>query len=225
MRISIIIPVLNEEETIAATLEALSFLAPNEVIVVDGGSADHTREIAVRFPAAVLSAPPGRARQMNHGAGIAQGDVFLFLHADTRLPPSAVTDIRRSLIDSSFVGGRFDVKLDGQGRKLKMIGAFMNLRSRLTKMSTGDQAIFVRRETFEQLAGFPDIPLMEDLALSRMLKKKGRITCLKSQVVTSARRWEKEGIWRTVLRMWTLRFLYFAGVSPDRLSRYYCNAR
>jgi len=175
--------------------------------------------------ATLVSSTCGRAEQMNHGARLARGDVFLFLHADTRLPPSAIRDIRSALEDPRWVGGRFDVRLEGNHRIFGLIGALINLRSRLTKVATGDQAIFVRREIFEEIGGFPNLPLIEDIAFSRSLKKKGKVACLKSQVATSARRWEKEGIWQTVLRMWVLRFLYFTGVSPYCLKRYYGEAR
>ena len=225
LRISVIIPALNEESIIASTLEALRPLAPTEVIVVDGGSTDHTREIVARTDATLASSARGRAEQMNHGARLARGDVFLFLHADTHPPPSAISEIRCALEDPRCVGGRFDVRLEGNHRIYGLIGALSNLRSRLTKVATGDQAIFVRREVYEEIGGFPNLPLIEDIAFSRYLKKKGKVACLKSRVTTSPRRWEREGIWQTVLRMWALRLLYLAGVSPFRLKRFYGDAR
>ena len=225
MRLSIIIPVLNEGETIGPTIEALFPLRPEEIIVVDGGSTDLTRDMAAQQQALVISSPRGRAQQMNQGARVAQGDGFLFLHADTRLPSSALSDIRSALEDPQCVGGRFDVRLDARGWIFRLIGFLISLRSRLTKVATGDQAIFVRREIFDDLGGFPDIPLMEDIAFSRMLKKKGQVACLKSRVITSARRWEKEGIWRTILKMWLLRLLFLAGISPLHLRRFYGDAR
>ena len=225
LRISVIIPALNEESIIASTLEALRPLAPTEVIVVDGGSTDRTREIVARTDATLTSSVRGRAEQMNHGARLARGDVFLFLHADTQPPPSAISEIRSALEDPRCVGGRFDVRLEGNHRIYGLIGALINLRSRLTKVATGDQAIFVRREVYEEIGGFPNLPLIEDIAFSRYLKKKGKVACLKSRVATSTRRWEREGIWQTVLRMWALRLLYLAGVSPFRLKRFYGDAR
>lgn len=225
MKISVIIPVLNEESTIASTVESVKSLGPAEVIVVDGGSADRTREISERFGATVLSSPRGRARQMNRGAREAKGDIFLFLHADTRLPSSALDDVQSALRDPRFAGGRFDVTLDGNRWILGVIGNLISLRSRLTKVATGDQAIFVRRAVFERIGGFPDIPLMEDIAFSRALKRKGKVACLRSRVITSARRWEIDGVWRTVFRMWTLKLLFLAGISPVRLKRFYADTR
>jgi rSAM/selenodomain-associated transferase 2 len=225
MRVSVIIPTLNEEKNIRMTLESLKPIAPYEVIVADGGSTDRTREISQSLGASVLSVPCGRGRQMNEGARRAKGDVLLFLHADTRLPPSTLDDVRTALTDPQYVGGRFDVKLDNNRWMLGLVGRLISLRSRLTKVATGDQAIFVRRETFESIGGYPDIPLMEDIALSRALKRTGRIACLKSRVITSARRWETEGLWRTVFKMWVLKFLYLSGVSPVRLKRFYSDDR
>lgn len=225
MKISVIIPVLNEESTIASTVESVKSLGPAEVIVVDGGSADRTREISERFGATVLSSPRGRARQMNRGAREAKGDIFLFLHADTRLPSSALDDVQSALRDPRFAGGRFDVTLDGNRWILGVIGNLISLRSRLTKVATGDQAIFVRRAVFERIGGFPDIPLMEDIGFSRALKRKGKVACLRSRVITSARRWEIDGVWRTVFRMWTLKLLFLAGISPVRLKRFYADTR
>ncbi len=225
MKISVIVPVLNEEATIAATLGALAALAPYEVIVVDGGSVDRTRDIAARSGGQVLSAERGRARQMNRGAARASGEVLLFLHADTRLPDSAFSDIAAALNDPRCLGGRFDVELEGSHRMLKLVGALINYRSRVTKVGTGDQAIFLRREIFLRMGGYPDIPLMEDIALCRALKRMGAVACLRSRVVTSARRWENDGVWRTIVRMWTLKLLYLAGVSPARLKQFYADTR
>jgi rSAM/selenodomain-associated transferase 2 len=223
--VSVIIPALNEEKSIAQVLADAVALRPHEVIVVDGGSKDRTREISEQLGAVVMITGPGRARQMNCGARRATGDILLFLHADTHLPPAALHDIVAALKNPRYVGGRFDVDLDGNHWLLKIIGAMINQRSRITKVGTGDQAIFVRREVFARMGGFPDIPLMEDIAFCRALKRLGGIACLRSKVRTSARRWETEGVWRTMIKMWTLKLLYFAGVSPVTLKRFYADAR
>ena len=225
MRISVVIPVLNEEKSIATTLATLASLKPHELIIVDGGSSDRTAEICNRLGAMVLSSPRGRGLQMNHGARQTTGDVLLFLHADTRLPGSAFGDILRALGNPQCVGGRFDVKLDGAHWMLGVVGAMISLRSRLSRVATGDQAIFVRREIFIELGGYPDIPLMEDVAFAQALKRRGAVACLRSRVVTSARRWEREGIWSTIFKMWMLKSLYLVGISPVRLKRYYGDTR
>jgi rSAM/selenodomain-associated transferase 2 len=225
MRISVIIPVLNEEKAIGPALAALTALKPHEIIVVDGGSGDRTREIGAQAGAKVLLSGAGRARQMNRGALEATGDVLLFLHADTRLPASALRDIAAALGEPRYVGGRFDVELDSDRWLLKVVGRMISYRSRVTKVGTGDQALFVRRETFGELDGFPDTPLMEDIAFCRRLKQLGEVACLKSKVVTSARRWETDGVWRTIFRMWALKLFYLAGVSPARLKRFYADTR
>ena len=162
---------------------------------------------------------------MNRGAQEATGDVLLFLHADTRLPPSAFQDVGAALNDSRYLGGRFDVELEGDHWLLRVIGTMISYRSRVTKVGTGDQAIFIRRQVFEQMGGFPDISLMEDVALCRALKRMGEVACLRSKVVTSARRWEAEGVLRTIVKMWALKLLYLAGVSPSRLKQYYADTR
>jgi rSAM/selenodomain-associated transferase 2 len=225
MRISVVIPALNEERNIRTAVAQLAPLDPAEIIVVDGGSTDQTREICESLGIPVIASARGRGRQMNHGARQATGDVLLFLHADTRLPEAALNDIRSALGEPGCVGGRFDVELAGDHWMLKVIGAMISYRSRMTKVATGDQAIFVRRAIFEAIGGFPDLPLMEDIAFCRVLKRTGDVACLRSRVRTSARRWEREGVWRTILRMWTLRLLYLAGVSPIRLKRYYGDTR
>ena len=225
MRISVIIPILNEAKNIVATLQALLPLGPSELFIVDGGSSDGTRAICRQFNVEVLTSPRGRAAQMNYGARRATGDVLLFLHADTRLPPTAFSDIRDALSDPRFVGGRFDIQLDGDHWMLRVIGAMISLRSRLSKVGTGDQGIFVRREVFQRMGGFPEIPLMEDIAFCRALKRLGEVACLRSKVITSARRWESDGVWRTIFRMWMLKSLYLMGVSPHRLKRYYSDGR
>lgn len=225
MEISVIIPVLNEEKTIEASLRALLALALYEIIIVDGDSEDRTVEVCRQFPVKVIPYERGRARQMNHGARHASGEVLVFLHADTRLPPSAVHDIAAALGDPRCFGGRFDVELQGAHWMLKVISALINYRSRATKVGTGDQAIFVRREVFEQMGGYPDMPMMEDVAFCRSLKRLGDVACLRSRAVTSARRWESDGVWRTILRMWMLKLLYFTGVSPVRLKKFYADTR
>ncbi|MGZ8483162.1 MAG: TIGR04283 family arsenosugar biosynthesis glycosyltransferase [Candidatus Binatia bacterium] len=225
MNISVIVPVLNEEKSIAATLQALVHLQPHETIVVDGGSQDRTAEIAAECGVKVILSERGRARQMNRGARQASGEVLLFLHADTRLPPTAFSDIAGAMGDPRYVGGRFDVELDGKHWMLPLVGRLISYRSRLSKVATGDQALFVRRAVFQRMGGFADIPLMEDIAFCRRLKGLGEVACLRSRVVTSARRWEVDGVWRTIFRMWTLKLLYLTGVSPARLKQFYADTR
>jgi rSAM/selenodomain-associated transferase 2 len=221
--ITIIIPCLDEAETIGAALQALAPLRERhtEVIVVDGGSTDGTPERARGCADRVISAPRGRALQMNRGAGLASRGILLFLHADSRLPPDADTLIERALAEESRVWGRFDVTIASTRPLLRLTAALMNLRSRLTSVATGDQGIFVRQSAFARVGGYPPIGLMEDIALSRMLKKISRPVCLKPRITTSARRWEKHGIVRTILLMWGLRLAYFLGAHPDRLAARY----
>jgi rSAM/selenodomain-associated transferase 2 len=212
-RLSIVMPVLNEAATIRCALEALR---AHDVIVVDGGSTDGTPEIAAGLCARLVHASRGRAAQMNAGAAAARGDALLFLHADTRLPPDAAAAVRSAL--ETHLWGRFDVQIEGRHRLLRVVACAMNLRSRLTGIATGDQAIFVRREAF---SGFPEIALMEDIAFSRAMKRRGRPACLRETVVTSGRRWESRGVLRTILLMWRLRLAYFFGARPENLARIY----
>lgn len=226
-RLSVIVPTLNEAAGIAATLEALAPLRErgHEVIVVDGGSRDGTRELAGDNADSVISAPRGRASQMNAGAAIARGDVFVFLHADTRLPTDADARLRDGLSTSGRAWGRFDVHIDGGAALLPVIAFFMNLRSRVTGIATGDQAMFVRREAFARAGGFPALPVMEDIALSAALIRISHPLCLADKVVTSGRRWERNGVLRTVLLMWWLRLQFLFGAAPVRLARHYGGKR
>jgi rSAM/selenodomain-associated transferase 2 len=221
--LSIIIPTLDEGEAIADTLAALQPLRARgcEVIVADGGSADDTVALARPLADAVLPSPPGRARQQNAGAAVAAGEVLLFLHADTRLPDGADARVVDGLSRSGRGWGRFDVRLSGRHPMLRVIERMMGLRSRLSGIATGDQAIFVRREWFRAVGGFPEIPLMEDVALSQALKRRGRPLCLRETVTTSSRRWERRGVYRTMALMWRLRLAYWLGADPAVLADRY----
>jgi len=217
-RLTVVVPTLNEAAGIEACLAALAPLRArgNEVIVVDGGSTDATARLAVPLADRVLAAPRARAAQMNAGAAAAAGDALLFLHADTRLPPDADRLVGAALADHAW--GRFDVAIDSDDPRLAVIAFFINRRSRLSGIATGDQAIFVRRDAFP---GFPPIALMEDVAFSRAMKRVSPPACLAERVVTSARRWERHGVARTVLLMWRLRYDYWRGADPDELARRY----
>lgn len=217
---------LNEESAIVATLEAVRRGAPQaQVIVVDGGSIDGSLALAAPLASRILEGQRGRARQMNAGAAAANGDALAFVHADSIVPADFASAIEDALVDPNVVGGRFDVRLDDPSLPYRVIGTLISLRSRLSRTGTGDQAIFVRREVFTRLGGFPDIELCEDLDFTRRLKRVGRVACLRSFVITSARRWQKDGLVRTILKMWTIRLLYLAGVSPARLKRIYSDTR
>jgi len=217
-QLSVVIPALNEAGVIRAALEALAPLRVrgHEVIVADGGSEDGTAQIAAALCDSVVPAARGRAAQMNAGAAAAGGDGFVFLHADTRLPALADELIFNSL--QTHLWGRFDVEIDSRDWMLKAVAWAMNLRSRLTGIATGDQAIFVRREAFR---GFPEIALMEDIAFSTAMKRLGPPACRRETVLTSGRRWESRGVLRTILLMWRLRLMYFLGARPEALARLY----
>jgi rSAM/selenodomain-associated transferase 2 len=223
LKLSIIIPVLNEQACIAATLDHLVPLRARgvEIVVVDGGSDDDTPDIAATNSDCVVAATRGRASQQNAGAQLASGEVLLFLHGDTRLPADADALIARALADDRRVWGRFDVSFDASSPMMRVIATMMNWRSRWTSVATGDQCIFVRGSAFEAVGGFPAIALMEDVALSKLLRKVSAPVCLHARVTTSARRWQKRGVWRTIFLMSWLRLAYVLGISPDRLARWY----
>jgi rSAM/selenodomain-associated transferase 2 len=220
-KLSIIIPVLNEADGIVQALAALTPLRKRgvEIVVADGGSRDRTVERAGPLADRVIVAPRGRGSQMNAGAAAAAGTVLLFLHADTRLPEDADRLIVEGLARSGRAWGRFDVRIAGSHPLFPLIAAMMNLRSRASAIATGDQAMFMTRQAFA--AGFPDIPLMEDIAMSKRLKRLGRPLCIASPVETSGRRWERHGVMWTILLMWRLRFAYLMGADPARLARSY----
>jgi rSAM/selenodomain-associated transferase 2 len=225
-KLSAIVPMLNEAATIASTLHALRRGAPDaEIIVVDGGSADSSVALARPMCDELIVAARGRARQMNAGARASHGDALVFVHADTMVPSTFGADIASALSDSAVAGGRFDVELDASTLPYRIIGAMISLRSRISRTGTGDQAIFVRREVFDRLGGFPELELCEDLEFSRLLKRAGRVACLRARVTTSARRWSRDGVVRTVVRMWLIRAMYLMGVPPARLKRMYSDTR
>ncbi|MCK5888659.1 MAG: TIGR04283 family arsenosugar biosynthesis glycosyltransferase [Methylococcales bacterium] len=218
MQYSMIIPTLNEADNIEACLLALQSIRPQcEVIVVDGGSFDNTLQIARLLADKVLSSDKGRAKQMNIGAKQAMGEMLIFLHADTFLPANALTLIGQTC----ETWGRFDIQLQGKSYGLSVVSALMNIRSRLTSIATGDQVIFVHRQLFDSIDGYPDIALMEDISLSAQLKKITPPICLREKVISSGRRWEKFGVFKTILLMWGCRLRYFFGESPDVLSTLY----
>ncbi len=223
IHLSIIIPVLNEARTLASTLQAVQVhrQAGAELIVVDGGSTDETVALCAGAADHVLQAPRGRANQMNLGAQQAEGAVLLFLHADTQLPDGAVHLVAQALRSGAHRWGRFDVVLSGRSALLPVVAACMNLRSRLSGIATGDQAIFVQREAWLAVGGFPAQPLMEDIEISRRLLRWSRPACIRSRLTTSGRRWDQRGAWRTIWLMWRLRWLYALGVPAERLARAY----
>ncbi|WP_275288866.1 TIGR04283 family arsenosugar biosynthesis glycosyltransferase [Halomonas elongata] len=222
--VSLIIPVLDEASTIDTLLDSLTQQGARDVVIVDGGSRDATRVKAQQWGVRVLSSAPGRAQQMNHGARQSAGDYLLFLHADTRLPNDALASIHTALTSGRY-WGRFDVRIDGQHPLLPVIATAMNRRSRLTGIATGDQGIFMIREVFEKVGGFPEQPLLEDIEMSKRLRQLSRPACLKKRVVTSGRRWERNGVWSTVWLMWRLRYRYWRGVPAERLATAYSHVR
>jgi rSAM/selenodomain-associated transferase 2 len=225
--ITVIIPALDEADALPEILQRTLAIGFEDVLVVDGGSRDGTATIADRFAPAVrtIHAPRGRARQMNAGAAKASGDVLVFLHADTRLPDDARHAIETAMARDGAVGGRFDVRFETQTGMAAVIAFLMNTRSRWTGIATGDQAVFVRGAVFQRLGGFRDIPIMEDIDFTRRLKDEGTVIAVRSQAITSFRRWQRRGTLRTIVKMWALRLLYRLGVSPHRLAQWYADVR
>ena len=221
--LTIVMPVLNEAAGLGAALQALAAFKARgvQVIVVDGGSSDGTAALAQAAGAAVITAPRGRAVQMNAGAQHGSAGVLLFLHADTALPTDADRLIAQALTNGQTVWGRFDVRIAGQSPMLRVVAGLMNLRSRLSGIATGDQALFMTRTAFDAVGGFAPQPLMEDIEISKRLRRLSRPACLRAKVTTSGRRWETRGVWRTVLLMWRLRFAYWRGAAPERLAELY----
>ena len=220
--LSIVIPALNEAVGIETTLRALQPLRARgvEILLADGGSTDGTTHRAAPWVDAMVSGAHGRAVQMNAGAVRAQADVLLFLHADTRLPPLADLQLLQA-VGAGARWGRFDVRIEGRPWMLQVVAALMNKRSRLSGIATGDQGIFVARDAFNAVGGFPVQPLMEDIEMSRRLKRLGRPACLRAKVCTSGRRWEQHGVWRTIFLMWRLRWRYWCGEPAARLAAAY----
>jgi rSAM/selenodomain-associated transferase 2 len=222
-RISVVVPARNEARSIEATLAPLREPEVLEVIVVDGSSEDETRAIARPLADLVLTGSVGRSAQMNVGAVAARGEILFFLHADTIVPEGFAGAIVAACRDA--IGGRFDVVLDAPGFAFRVIEKAINVRSRWSGVFTGDQGLFIRRAVFEEIGGFPEQALLEDLALSRAMRRRGSVAALRRCLRTSARRWQRYGVARTVLLMWWIRTLYLLGVSPERLARYYREAR
>jgi rSAM/selenodomain-associated transferase 2 len=226
MRLSVIVPMLNEERTISAALRAIRAGAPDaELIVVDGGSVDLSRDLAKPLCDLLIEAPRGRAGQLNAGVARAGGEVLGFVHADTIVPSSYARDIETALANPEIVGGWFELELDDPAPLLRSIAFLSNLRSHLSRVAVGDQAIFARRSIFEGLGGFPALDIWEDLEFARRLKHAGPTVCLKSRVLASARRWKRDGIGQTLARIWILRLLYHLGARPALLKRFYSERR
>lgn len=219
--ISVIIPVLNEANTISSLLERLVDTDNVEIIVVDGGSQDETVTVARSHNVQVISTPPGRACQMNAGATRATGDILLFLHADTRLPVNFDSLVRQGLQESKTIAGAFELRIDAQQLGLRFIERLVNWRSRFFSMPYGDQAIFLKATVFHDVGGFPNLPIMEDFEFIRRLQPLGQITIVPASVLTSGRRWDRLGILKTTLINQLIIIGYFGGVSPEKLARWY----
>lgn len=223
--IAVIVPLLNEARNLPVLLQQFDQLGADELLLVDGGSDDHSVELLSESGLRWITSKPGRAKQMNAGSKLCKSDILLFIHADTVISSSALLSLKSMMRDSEYVGGRFDLSLSGARFSFRVIEWFINRRSRLTGISTGDQCQFVRRSVFEHLGRFPELSLMEDVALSRLLKREGKVACLSDRVITSSRRWQQHGMMKTVLLMWKIRFLFWLGMPAEKLSLMYRDAR
>lgn len=218
--VSIIVPLLNEKAVVPSLIEQLASLAAEQILIVDGGSLDGTAELMRAAGYQVVQCSAGRARQMNAGAQLATRSMLLFLHADTQLPKNYKSELARA-----DVWGRFDVKFSSTSKAMKVVAFFINLRSRISGVATGDQAIFVDRDAFTAISGFPDFPIMEDIALCKRLRHFHRPYSSRAKVTTSARRWEQNGVATTILKMWYFRLAYFLGMPPSKLKQRYNDVR
>lgn len=226
LSVAVVIPVLNEAGSLLQHMRAFKALHNDyHVVFCDGGSEDDTCALLQQNGLHYCTSPRGRALQMNAGASACNNNILLFIHADTVISSSDVKLVKKAMQDESVVGGRFDIRLSGKALAFRIIESMINLRSRTTGISTGDQCQFVRRSVFEAMGGFPEQPLMEDVELSKRLKQYGKIACLKQKVITSSRRWENHGIVKTVVLMWKLRFLYWLETPPEKLAEIYRNVR
>jgi rSAM/selenodomain-associated transferase 2 len=223
--IAAIVPVFNEARQLPEKLLKMRALNADELIFIDGSSTDGTQQLLEEAGVIWLTGARGRANQMNLGAKKCNSDILLFIHIDTELNESSLSAIKSVMLQPDRVGGRFDIRLSGDHPAYRMIAWLINFRSRWSKISTGDQAMFVRREIFEQMGGFADLPLMEDIEFSKRLKRQGNIACLRRTVTTSSRRWQHQGIIYTILLMWKLRFLYWLGTPAEKLALLYRDAR
>ena len=219
--ISIIIPTLNEEAHLPKTLAAVAGIDKCEVILVDGGSSDQSVAVATQYGCTVLPSPPGRAKQMNTGATVARGEIFIFLHADTVLPCGFSQTVSDALSRKNVIAGAFSLQLDNTGLKYRIICRGANIRSSLLQLPYGDQALFIKKDTFQQLGGYPDLPIMEDYAFVKLLKSHGHISILPDFVISSARRWENLGVMKTTCINQIIVFSYHLGIAPHRLARWY----
>ena len=225
--LAIVIPVFNEAKVLPQALTSLAELSmdsSDSIIFVDGGSTDQSIQLIQQHGYQCLHCEAGRAKQMNYGTNNTKSDIILYLHVDTKVSSSEISNIKKSYT-KGFLSGRFDIMFTNRALTYRIISFFINFRSRLSKISTGDQAIFIRRDIFEQIGGYPEIPLMEDVAISKALRRLGKIDCLYNKVTTSSRRWEKNGVVNTVMLMWKMRFLYWCGAEPEKLASMYRNAR
>jgi len=223
--LAIVVPVFNEGQALRQSLQSFMDLSADELVFVDGGSNDDTLAVLSQANALCLTSELGRAAQMNAGSEVVSSDIIVFIHADTVISKSDLLAMKKALSQLDVVGGRFDVRLSGTHPAFRLIEWMINQRSRLTKISTGDQCQFVRRDVFEAMGGFAAMPLLEDVGFSKRLKKLGRIACLRNKVITSSRRWEQHGVLSTVWLMWKIRLLYWLGVSPEKLAQMYRDAR